>query len=120
MMEPVLARNVSVRSGGDVKRVQGMGMTSLRATPSPRGDRQYVGEHQVVTVTIVTAEEPTAVAVSLAKIPTRAMPYSTVRVDGKHSGATIEEFHDATHVWSRTQVWFVSNGSNVSQEFLLV
>jgi hypothetical protein len=117
-MDRVLSRNQSVLT--DAKRVEQSPMMSMQARPSVDGSRFYVGKSQEVTVSIVAANTATAVAVLLDHVPSDASPRSGIKATTAHTGASIEEFHDATHVWTRTQVWFISNVAGVSQKWLII
>ena len=117
MPEPRLLRDVSVMT--DQGRIVQAPLTSLQGETSPRGDKEFVGNAQLVTVNIVTADTPTAVSVSLDHKPTRAMPASAVKVASGDLAylACVNEHHGTA--WSETQVWFIGTMDGISQQFLV-
>jgi len=123
--EPVLVRNISVLT--DVKRISAGPLMSLEGAPSPRGDRTYVGRHQLVTVTIDAQDTPTAVAVSLDRVPTRAQYASAIRVTASNQPqsvlASINEYHGAAgseYEWTPTRIWFIGSCAGTEQQFLVI
>jgi len=117
--ESRMSRNVSVL--GDQARVAGDPGMSLRGTPSPRGDRVYVGNSQEITVTFDEgeADTPKAFSVALDHTPTKAMPRSGIKVSsGAAKVCVINEWHGED--WTPTEVWFISSQESVSQEMLIV
>lgn len=124
MLEPRLARNVSVLTDDQTRVVQSP-LMSLRGDTSPRGDREYVGESQLITVNIATADTPTVVAVSLDHKPTRAMPASGLKVTSGTLAhlAAICEYHGAAgsgYEWSETQTCFIGTMDGLQQQFLVI
>lgn len=120
MLEPVLARNVSVLAS-DQQRVEAGPLMSLDGAPSPRGDRVYVGKHQKVTVSfpkgwdVNTALE---VPVALDHVPVDAIPASGIKASGAHVGATIEEDHATA--WTETLVYFRTNVAPATQVWIVL
>jgi len=99
---------------GDQSRIVNAPLMSLRGEVSPRGDRTYVGDSQELLLTFDVPDIPTAFSVALDHVPTDAIAKSQIKVrdwlPGGHSYlAVINEVHDADHVWTRTQVWFMSH-----------
>jgi hypothetical protein len=115
-----MTRNVSVLVG-DQERVAAAPSMSLRGDVSPRGDRKYVGDGQVITVSFGAgeADTPKAFDVALDHVPKSAMPRSGIKISsGTSLLAVINEWHGTA--WTRNQVWFISTQDSVSQEMLIV
>jgi hypothetical protein len=117
-----MTRNWSVN--GDQARVLRSPEMSMRGDVSPRGDKVFVGDCQEITASFDRgeADAPKAFSVSLDHVPTKVQPRSGIKVtDGGTSRlATVNEVHDATHVWTRTQIWLMASQDDISQEFLVI
>ncbi len=115
-----MARNVSVLSS-DQNRVESNPIMSLEGAPSPRGDRVYVGRHQLTTVEFVAGDTPgvaKSFPVALDHVPSSAIPRSGVKTNGTHVGGTIEESHAVA--WTGNLVWFISDVVPIRQEWLIL
>jgi hypothetical protein len=125
MPEARLARNISVI--GDQRRVADAPLMSLRGDVTPRGDRVYVGNSQEILVDFTgkAPDVPVSFSVILDHVPTDAMPKSGIKVADWTPGgdsylAVINEVHDANHVWSRTEVWFMATMAGIQQRWLII
>ena len=97
---------------------------SLRSVPSPRGEREYVGDGQAILLNFpvgYVAGTATAFDVVLDHVPTDALQYSGVKqADGVDGTCQIWEVHDDDHEWTHNRVWFACNRAEVSQKWLII